>query len=182
MVTVEAVQNIPTGGDPVLETLKWIAVFVVIVMIGAAPVMSYLRKFKADSAASAKDDASVTLYNQLQEQIRRLSDDVTLLVSEKNKWFEEATSLRIRAAEQERRIEALVESENINRRLRERLDEKDRVIASRDAENRQLMLEMLSLKDRLHSLELRLAQDEEKFCEKCIHGQKQVGFHFGPKP
>jgi predicted RNase H-like nuclease (RuvC/YqgF family) len=164
---VETLQSIPTGGDPVLEAVKWFAAVFAILLVVGAPVMAYLRKFKIDAAASAKDDAAATLYHQLQEQILRTSEDVRLLVTEKNKWFEEAAILRATVEEQKRKLADLAEGEKLIMVLRKKLDDKDE-------ENRQLVGELMSMKDRLHVLELRLARDERDFCDGCVFGHKRT--------
>lgn len=51
-------------------------------------------------------------------------------------------------------------------RMKVKLDEKDRIIAERDSEVRGLMKEIIDLKDRIHQLEMRVAQDEQHWREQ----------------
>ena len=136
---------------------------IVIVLFSAAPVMAWVRKVKSESSASAKDDASITLYEQLQKQIKQNGDDIRELISEKNRYFEEALTLRQKVAEYAARQKDFDQSLTLIQKLRDRLDEKDAIIVERDAENRRLLMDMSGLKDRIHSLEMRLGRDEERF-------------------
>ena len=54
----------------------------------------------------------------------------------------------------------LDEGEALIARLKDKLDLKDEVMEKLTGENRQLITEILSLKDRVHEMELRLARDE----------------------
>jgi hypothetical protein len=51
--------------------------------------------------------------------------------------------------------------------MKTRIDEKDRVIVQREDEIRVLTRNILDMKDRLHTLEMRLARDEQTICEHC---------------
>lgn len=161
--------NLPVSDDPLINGLKWIGVAVALVLAAAAPIMAYIRKFKEDAAANSKDDAAITLYNQLQEQIRQNAEDIRKLSEDRDKWQRQATELQLDYGRLQQRMLALEEAEATIKTLRERLEEKEGIISARDAENRQLIIEIMGLKDRIHSLEIRLTQDEEKFCDGCVN-------------
>lgn len=173
-MTPEIIQEIPTGGDPMLEAVKWIGTMALIVLAGAAPVMAYIRKANADSAANAKDEAATTLYEQLQEQIKRMSDDLRTLTGEKNRLFEEWVALKAKAEYQEKRINELAHADAVIRKLRDLLAEKEKEISTHEKENRKLMTEMLAMKDRIHTLEIRLSEDEKQFCSDCPRLKKNL--------
>ncbi len=172
-MTPENIQNIPTGGDPVLEVIKWLGAFVAIVLIGAAPVMTYIRRANSDSAANAKDEAAATLYEQLQEQIKRLGEDVRVLTTEKNELFKEWAALKAKAEYQDKRLNELANADVVIRKLRDSLAEKEREVSTHEKENRKLMTEMLAMKDRIHTLEIRLSEDEKQFCSDCPRFKKK---------
>lgn len=179
--SIEVINEIPVGNDPFLLAFKWIAILVLMIMAGAAPVMMYLRKFKSDAVANTKDDAAITLYEQLQAQIKQNSEDIKTLVAEKNKWFEEATRLRSESELTQTKLKVLEEAEitikslctkldqyeGVITDLRKRLDEKDELLRKRDTEIRDLLRDLMTLKDQMHQLEARLRLDEEKFCSGC---------------
>lgn len=167
-----ALEQISTDGDPFLIFLKWLVLVIIVILIGAAPVMSYIRKFRSDTAENAKDKAEVTLYEHLQEQLKQNSLDIKDFIAEKNRWFMEASELSARVKEQERRIAELVSVEDMNKQMRIRLEEKDTIISNRDSENRRLTNEIFALKERLHLLELRLTKDEVSFCAGCTRLSK----------
>lgn len=187
--SIEVINEIPVGNDPFLLALKWIAVLVVIIMAGAAPVMMYLRRFKSDAVANTRDDAAITLYEQLQAQIKQNSEDIKTLVSEKNKWFEEATRLKSESEITQTKLKVLEDAEitikslcqkldqyeNVIQDLRKRLDEKDETLRTRDLEIRDLLRDMMSLKDQMHHLEARLRLDEKKFCQGCQWRKEREG-------
>ena len=52
--------------------------------------------------------------------------------------------------------------------LKEKIEEKDKIIAERDSRIANLLRELLVMKDRVHNLELRLKDDERKFCSNCL--------------
>ena len=113
------------------------------------------------------DSVNAGLYEQLQQQltearseIARLTERIGVVYDERNASREELVSLS-------HRVQQLEECEKTVDILKERLAQKDALIHERDVENKNLMHEILQLKDRIHHLELRLAQDEERFCQGC---------------
>lgn len=140
------------GDDPFTTGIKWFAAVVVVAVVAFAPLMSYVRKWREDSASNARDSAAAALYAQLKEQLRQNGDDIRELVKEKNHWFEMATKLSAR-------VDQLEKTE-------ERLEAKER-------ENRQLLAELQVLTERIHQLELKLASGSGH-CDGCIHGTKTL--------
>ena len=145
-----AQQALASGGDPILEGVKWLGVLVVGMMVAAMPVMAYIRKWNVDRAANSKDAASAELYAQLQQQITENANALRVMAAEKNAYFEKCTQLQLKV-ERNEEYKATIES------MKERLDDKDRLLAERDTENRRLMQQVLELTERVHQLELRLA-------------------------
>lgn len=155
---VEAIRKAAEqSGDPVYASLFWVMGLILLVIAIARPVMGVIRQYKTDKAENARDSADEAVYLRLKQEVERNSSDIRKLIDEKNKWHEEAIELRAR-------VQQLEQCEEAVSRMNEKLDEKDRQIRDRDDENRRLMLEILQLKDRLHQLELRLAEDDKKFC------------------
>lgn len=111
-------------------------------------------------AWSRETTASGTLYAQLAEQVKDMKNELDKVYADKHKQAEEL--LRVKA-----RVEHLEKAESMVGTLKKKLDEKDRIIAERDARIASLTEEVLRMKDRVHHLELRLAQDEKEFCKGC---------------
>lgn len=155
---IDAVKNIPTGGDPVIETLKWIAVMVLVVLLGATPVMHYLRKYNSDRAANARDGAELALYQSLGEQVTSLKRELEGL-------YARHTELVMEHAKVSSRLSKVEEYEATIRSLKSKLDMKEGALIAKDEElrnerehNRMLTREVLSLKDRIAHLERHLSE------------------------
>ena len=162
-----AIQAIPDGGDPFLMGVKWFGLVVAALLVGAAPVMLYLRKYHVDHVANSRDAATAEVYETLRQQIRDHGDQIHRLNEERAVLQAESLSLRARILELEgkeqqmQRLKVqLDEGEALIARLKDKLDGKDEVMDKLAVENRQLITEILSLKDRVHEMELRLARDE----------------------
>ena len=119
------------------------------------------------TASEAKAGAEARVYEYLQEQITQLSHDVRELVGEKNKWFEEAMALRAR-------VEKLEGYEQLVEVLSSKLDAKDDKLLEKDARIEDLIKQVFDrdtmiheLRERLHSVEIRLARDEVQWCKDC---------------
>ncbi len=162
-----AIQAIPDGGDPFLMGAKWFGLVVAALLVGAAPVMLYLRKYHVDHLANSRDAATAEVYETLRQQIRDHGDQIHRLNEERAVLQAESLSLRARIVELEgkehqlNRLKAqLDDSEALIVRLKDKLDCKDEVLEKLAGENRQLITEIMALKDRVHELELRLSRDE----------------------
>lgn len=179
--SVNSVAGIDVGNDPVLLFVKWVVVVFILLSAGGIPALTYYRKFKQLSAGNAKDSATSTLYNEMAERISKNSKDIEALVAEKNKWFEEATRLRAEAEVMHGKLHMLEESEitikGLLRKLddyelvikdqRKRMDEKDEILRKRDEEIRELLRDLMNLKESMRKLETKLMIDEAIFCEGC---------------
>ncbi len=169
-----AIEAIPDGGDPFIVGVKWFGLVVAALLVGAAPVMLYLRKYHVDHVANSRDAATAEVYETLRQQIRDHGDQIHRLNEERSRQESDTSALRARIVELEvteglfQRVKAqLEETEVINQRLKDKLDRKDSSIEQLSAENRRLLTEILHLKDRVHELELRLAKDEAAWCPTC---------------
>ena len=170
-----AIQAIPDHGDPYIAAAKWFGLVVAALLVGAKPIMLYLRKYHVDRVANSRDSAQAEVYETLRQQIRDHGEQIHRLSEERGALQAESMALRARVAELEanehlvRRLKAqLDESDKLNQRLKEKLDQKDKLSEQLANENRQLVAEILSLKDRVHELELRLARDESLMDRKLL--------------
>jgi len=198
-MAIDAVSALPVENDPVLSTLKWIAVAFGIILAAAAPIMAYLRKYKQHILASHVDEAGIALYEQLKEQIRKNSEDIERLVQEKNKWFEEATKLRYEVEYMRRRLELLEEAEKTIQVMTEKLEEAEKTIQEMSAKlkeyeaviaeqrsrlderneaillsNKDVLFRLANLQNSLRNMEERIRIDEEMICQGCQY-KKQKG-------
>lgn len=156
----EAVIKSAASDDPFTAGIKWLAVLVVVALAAFAPLMSYVRKWREDSASNARDSAAAALYAQLKEQLRQNGDDIRELVKEKNHWFEMATKLSARV---------------------DQLEKTEARLQAKELENRQLLDELQVLTERIHQLELKLASGSGH-CDGCIYGTKKLGVQFHGRP
>jgi len=170
-----AIYAIPDHGDPFIGAAKWFGLVVAALLVGAAPIMLYLRKYHVDRVANTRDAAQAEVYETLRQQIRDHGEQIHRLSEERVILQSESMALRARVAELEanealvRRLKSqLDETDKINQRLKEKLDAKDKLSEQLANENRQLVAEILSLKDRVHELELRLAGDENLMDHKLL--------------
>ena len=162
-----AITAIPDGGDPFLLGVKWFGLVVAALLVGAAPVMLYLRKYHVDHVANTRDAATAEVYETLRQQIRDHGDQIHRLNEERATLQAESLSLRARVMELESKEQQMLrlksqleECEALIVRLKGKLDCKDEMMDRISGENRQLVTEIMALKDRVHELELRLSRDE----------------------
>ena len=139
--------------DPVVSSLLFVFIIVIVLFLLAKPLMSLVKDAKGLPSAESKMKAEESLFNQLREQVIANQEAIKLLNSEKDKWFETAHQL-------EKDVERLKQFESMVEVMKKKLNEKDKIIADQNAENKRLMFELLQLKDRIHELELRLTRDE----------------------
>lgn len=109
------------------------------------------------------ESTQLTLYSQLTERVQQQADELTKqrveidrVFNQRNELYEEVIKLKTKVAHLES-----VEISNEKLRdtlevLKRKLDEKDRLIAEKDAKNTVLIDEVMLLRDRVHVLELRL--------------------------
>ena len=108
---------------------------------------------------SKEASAQGMLYQQLSEMVQKQRTELDNLYNERKvlqeQWFE-----------LKHKVENLEGCERTVDVLKQKLDEKDKIIADRDSRIAGLLEELLKMKDRVHSLELRLARDEKQFLNK----------------
>lgn len=113
------------------------------------------------------DNVQGGLYGQLKEQLETAREEMKELKAEVKAVYEERNKLREDLVGINIRISNLEACEEALEALKSKLNEKDNQISEHIVENRNLMREILQLKDRIHHLELRLSQDEKNFCKDC---------------
>lgn len=162
---VETLQK--SSDDPLLAGIAFVLAVVIGLIAIAKPLMGLYREYKKTGtegtkaeAENAKSTAEAFLYQQLQAQIESNTKAIDKLQTERNVWFEKAMIL-------EKEVEKLKAFESMVGSMKTRLDEKDKIISQREEEIRNLTHNILDMKDRIHSLELRLMRDEQKLCEHC---------------
>jgi predicted nucleic acid-binding Zn-ribbon protein len=116
---------------------------------------------------SKLDNVHGGLYEQLKEQLVMAQAEIHTLKSEMGVIYANRNTLSTDVVRLMTRIEVLEECEESVATLKARLDLKDASLENSIIENRNLMREMLQLKDRIHDLEMRLSNDEAKFCVGC---------------
>ena len=135
-----------------------------IVLLAIAGGLFLLNKMRNGSKV---DNAHGGFYEQLHDQIRELRDEIKGCRAEMESVYKERNVLKEQVVGLQHRVEKIEECEKMVTTMKERLAQKDMTIGDLIAENKRLMHEILQLKDRLHHLELRVTQDEAKFCHEC---------------
>ena len=97
-ITIDA---IPDGNDPFLLGVKWFGLVVAALLVGAAPVMIYLRKYHIDHVANSRDAASAEVYETLRQQIRDHGAQLHQYADDLAKQQSATFSLRSKLAEYE---------------------------------------------------------------------------------
>lgn len=185
-ITIDA---IPDGNDPFLLGVKWFGLVVAALLVGAAPVMIYLRKYHIDHVANSRDAASAEVYETLRQQIRDHGAQLHQYADDLAKQQSATFTLRAKLAEYEandlmvQQIKGQMnETAAINVALKAKLDVKDKSMDLLQAENRQLVREILSLKDRVHELELRIVKHDATWCASCDRRGKPECTFFNVMP
>ena len=119
-------------------------------------VMTLRNKGRSDLVQTA-------LYEQLRQELIDARGEIASLNTKVMSLLEEKTSLREQLGIMTIKIVNLEECEASMQLLKLRLQEKDDTIREQQIENSLLKDEISKLKDRIHHLELRLAQDEARF-------------------
>ena len=150
MEVITAIITAVASGSP----LVIITGFILLVFLIALPT---LYKFWST------ESTQLTLYSQLSERVQQQADELTKqrveidrVFNQRNELYEEVIKLKTKVAHLES-----VEISNEKLRdtlevLKRKLDEKDKLIAEKDAKNTVLIDEVMLLRDRVHVLELRL--------------------------
>jgi predicted RNase H-like nuclease (RuvC/YqgF family) len=159
-MTIEATALATNSQDPIIVGLAFVLAVVIILVAIAKPMMSLVKDYKTAGVESAKAGAESTLFEQLQKQIKTNSEAIALLITEKNEWFKKALEL-------EHEVDRLKVFEEMVNSMKARLAEKDVAIEKRDDEIRALTRVILEMKDSVHTLEMRLAKDEQRGLLGC---------------
>lgn len=112
---------------------------------------------------SKEASAQGMLYQQLSEIVQKQRTELDTIYIQRTNLQEQLFELR-------HKVENLESCEKTVDILKQKLDEKDRIIAERDARIANLLEELLRMKDRVHQLELRLAKDEVQFLKQNTEG------------
>ena len=163
-LTLKSIQNADQV-DPVFLGLGYVLGVILILIAITTPIISLVKSFKDAKTEAYKASAETALYEQLRAQIDKCSADISKLSSERDEWYRKALHL-------EREVERLKTFEQSVNSMRVRLDEKDNIIAKKDLMLEELNRTIALLKDRIHGLEIRLTQDEQRFCESCDYKRK----------
>lgn len=115
---------------------------------------------------SKETSAQGMLYQQLSETVQKQRTELDKLYEDRQKDQREVFELR-------GKVDSLIGYEQQAETLKKKLDQKDQIIAERDARITSLLEELMKMKDRVHNLELRLKSDEDKWCDGCQYKNNQ---------
>lgn len=157
--------------DPFLTFLKWAVVILLVMLLGAKPLMEYIRQRSSDGAERSKDNAEVTLYTHLAEQVREYRTLADKAIDERN-------TLLIRVTELEYRVERFAELQTRFAGIQQRIEQKDETIAlliQQGNDERRRFMELLEAKDERYAaleashraLEIRVTKDEARMDFVC---------------
>lgn len=164
---VDAVSKIETGGDPLLESVKWIVLSVLLVMGGVAATMQTLRKFNSNRALDARDSAESSLFSKMEQRLKTQEEQINALQSALESTRSMHADLTLKYGQAMVRIEKIEQYEAVINELKQSLSRKEKMLDDKDADlrkerdhNRELTTEISRLKDRVAELEARLSKDE----------------------
>lgn len=149
------------SSDPLFSGLAFIIVVVILLALVSKPLIGMINDYKQTNVISARADAESKLYEQLRDQISANSKDITLLKQERDSEARRAQALEDEIERLEGEIQKLKHFESMVKGLQAEVQIKDTIISERNAEIRSLTRQIIDLKDRVHSLELRIARDEK---------------------
>lgn len=145
----------PTTGATIsvlssLGPFSWLfAILLIILIIGVPSLVKFWNWSKETSAQGM-------LYQQLSEMVQKQRQELDTMYTQR-------TEMQSQIFELKYKVDNLESCEKTVDILKNKLDEKDKIIAERDIRIANLLEELLKMKDRVHNLELRLKSDEEKF-------------------
>lgn len=151
VAAITALSSTSTGG--VLATIA-------IILLILSPVIVKFWNWSKETSAQGM------LYSQLSEVVQKQREELDAMYIARNTQQEQIFELR-------HKIETLESCEKTVDILKVKLDQKDQIIAERDIRIANLLEELLKMKDRVHNLELRLQQDEARFCEGCQYKENK---------
>ena len=138
---VAAVSSTSTGG---------VLTAIVIITLALIPVVVKFWNWSKETSAQG------LLYQQLSELVQKQRVELDTIYVQRTALQEQMFELRAK-------VEKLEGCENTIEVLKQKLDQKDQIIAERDSRIATLLEELLKMKDRVHQLELRLVKDEAQF-------------------
>ena len=138
---VAAVSTTSTGG---------VLTAIVVILLALIPVVVKFWNWSKETSAQGM------LYQQLSEIVQKQRVELDTIYIQRTNLQEQLFELR----HKEENLEGCEKTVDV---LKQKLDEKDKIIADRDARIAVLLEELLKMKDRVHQLELRLAKDEAHF-------------------
>lgn len=138
---VAAVSSTSTGG---------VLGVILLVLLALVPVVVKFWNWSKETSAQG------LLYQQLSEMVQKQRTELDTMYVQRNILQEQMFELRAK-------VEKLEGCESTVEVLKKKLDEKDQIIAERDTRITKLLEDLMQMKDRVHSLELRLAKDEAHF-------------------
>lgn len=130
---------------------------ILVILLSVAPLIIKFWNWSKEASAQGM------LYQQLSEIVQKQRTELDTIYIQRTNLQEQLFELR-------HKVENLESCEKTVDILKQKLDEKDRIIAERDARIANLLEELLRMKDRVHQLELRLAKDEVQFLKQNTEG------------
>jgi chromosome segregation ATPase len=174
--------SMPTSGDPLLETIKWLTIAIAGIVAIAAPLLMLLRKISSNNVASSKDGAESALYANLSDQLSSQKKQLDEIYMAHN-------TLVLEHAKTLARVSKVEEYEATIEMLNAKLSEKDSGLAAKDSElrtershNRELTKEIAHLKDRLAKLEMHVVESELKLARAQLESYDPVPGMTGDLP
>lgn len=126
---------------------------VLLVILALIPVVVKFLNWSRETSAQG------LLYQQLSEMVRQQRKEIDGLYSERSKLKDEMFDLK-------HKVSSLEGYEKVVDVLKLKLDEKDKIISERNQRVEELLEELVQLKERIHTLEMRLKEDEIRYMNK----------------
>ena len=123
---------------------------ILVILLSIVPLIIKFWNWSKEASAQGM------LYQQLSEIVQKQRVELDAIYIQRTNLQEQLFELR-------HKVETLESCEKTVDILKQKLDEKDKIIAERDARIAALLEELLKMKDRVHNLELRLKDDEIRF-------------------
>ncbi len=154
--TVNTVTTIAsTGtGTKITESFIIIGGIVAAAMGIAWPIIQVIRKFSSDKdAAIRRNQAEITLYQQLKEQLEINKKNLDEALRENRRLWEIIKDLQSR-------LEKIEQIESNFEKIRRKLDHKDMIISQRNAEIAELRNQLQAKDEKIKNLEIRVVHLE----------------------
>lgn len=122
---------------------------VILVLLAIIPVVIKFWNWSKETSAQG------LLYQQLSEMVQKQRAELDSMYAQRLEQQNQIFELKSK-------VEKLEGCEGTVEILKQKLDQKDQIIAERDTRITKLLEELMQMKDRVHALELRLKSDEDK--------------------